>query len=1435
MTQTPISAPGAPRKPKRSSIVHVKDVPPPSNMTTPSASKTDDSDVSCDLFFLHPTLFVTDRELLHREVFKKCEEAGLDPKWVEDQAIKKVKPNDHNFYILHQFEGPSYEMLKNKKCKTISSFLVRECLREETPLPKINVPIYSKHLNGVRITFTGFTTEEKERLTSLVFAMGGHVSPRFSERITHMVANGYIPDNAGKYRAAKQLNVPIMDVSWLEDAWLKAQAHEPFNCASNDFVREHQMPLFKGLVITKTGISQAQMTDLIRAIEINGGKYSPSLTQQCTHMITESCSGDKYRKVKDWEKRSKAEEKGVRRVYLVNLKWLMKSIEAGYIQPESRYDPERPTCSTPTHEAPIQDLELSAIAGQQNGKLDTQINYTFHPNGTSPMDDRLRRLSNASGVQASPYLRTPTSGSGAKFERNRVSALRREARNSSIGGESGRRSNLQRSNSASLLCQDPTAMLNRKLRELNDPVENLGQERDELDNELDTLEGTRILIIGASNSSLSTWKRVLNCLGACRVTKIMADTLVVIVRIFGSEDEKKLREAQEVGVVIVKAEWVLQCLLRKDQISTNEYLWSDYVTELERQVALELEGPRRENTAGQQDLEFPTKSGITTELNSKSNFGSQNQVTNENETVYDEQFTNSKFLAEKTFRIFEKGMEQDDMDELKKEIHNLGGTYTVATDNTVDYLIFPLIEFGTVPAPTDENVEHIVTGFWLRCCITTGKLLEPNESPLFRPIPACAGSTIFKGLVVSVTGLDHALREEISTLVEEFGGIFQTSISRVDKANNKKNTHVIAGNLSAKTKTSIQWGIKVMDPSWVVESVINDRLMPETMFPVGDAPFATYKGRADDVWQTCEMGRFDVNYEMRNTVNTQPQNEGSSLGTNHHVSQPKLTNNKAPLITEEPHPSSSSSKFLDSQILFKPRFRLDGLSQVIDGLPTQETPGPSIGDTATAHQVSNALKEAVEKTGTPKAPLPIMQTRTAQLEPENKVPPLSLSKPVIRPKRDYALASKMHEDLLNDEIASTTDGRNSRSSVVSTQTTNQTGKRRRLREPSQNDMLNSNVPFAVADPIAEVVEIDDRTQTQGPSAKQRRQEIVGWMDASDNNVMKRFDESLAQQTPASALKKRMSIKDPQPRRDVNAGTTTLLNVTKQSSIHAPKTAPNLNVPSTSAVKHLQAEPIKDEVIKEEPLSEPQSVQPKRGSDWCFSYSSIPTPAQLHELDDIVKQLGGRSSLSTQNEQLPSLYNRTTHLVTGRLIRNEKCLSAIAIGAYLLVPEYLEDSKKQDQFLEVEPYDWKTRVEQMPEMKQREKALAEAAIWWREHLTAKRNGGDKNFGAFTGWRALIYSKPSKADAVIRIIKCGGGEAVCRSTIESVAGYKPTHALVENCQFWNADELMLLIKCRARAFPFDYTANYLSRHGRFDISDTLEDYRRCLGTMPSNRHH
>jgi hypothetical protein len=136
---------------------------------------------------------------------------------------------------------------------------------------------------------------------------------------------------------------------------------------------------------------------------------------------------------------------------------------------------------------------------------------------------------------------------------------------------------------------------------------------------------------------------------------------------------------------------------------------------------------------------------------------------------------------------------------------------------------------------------------------------------------------------------------------------------------------------------------------------------------------------------------------------------------------------------------------------------------------------------------------------------------------------------------------------------------------------------------------------------------------------------------------------------------------------------------------------------------------------------------------------------------VIEELGGTVLESNQ-------YDPTcTHLVVAKVGSNEKLLTSIAAGKWILHPEWLIESEKEKRFLEEAKFEWGNpeATVDYPESEsitEDEANIAAAAYYWRINRSQGVSGGP-----FHGITAVLYLREKNA-SFQRLLEAGGGKVV-----------------------------------------------------------------------------
>lgn len=141
---------------------------------------------------------------------------------------------------------------------------------------------------------------------------------------------------------------------------------------------------------------------------------------------------------------------------------------------------------------------------------------------------------------------------------------------------------------------------------------------------------------------------------------------------------------------------------------------------------------------------------------------------------------------------------------------------------------------------------------------------------------------------------------------------------------------------------------------------------------------------------------------------------------------------------------------------------------------------------------------------------------------------------------------------------------------------------------------------------------------------------------------------------------------------------------------------------------------------------------------------------------VVEQLGGTVLNPTHYDPM------LTHIVVSRMGSNEKLLTSVAAGKWVLHPDWLVDSGQAGRFLNEADYEWGNPaaildLKQLTDSED-EARIARAAHYWR---TCRTRSSSQSLSAssrpFSGIKAVLNLR-DKNDSFRRLLEAGGGQVV-----------------------------------------------------------------------------
>ncbi|GMT28040.1 hypothetical protein PFISCL1PPCAC_19337, partial [Pristionchus fissidentatus] len=769
-----------------------------------------------------------DEELrnFHETLFGVMSKKNIQPKMITTTEVLSVRSSSPDFYVLPQFSGPEFDHLIKKGCKIIGPFVVDRCIKTGARLPKWRHPIYALSMEGAVVCFSGLAKGKKNELSELVKRMGGIVSSDLHDKVTVLIAKS-CDTSYLKYTESAKLKIPILREDWITDAWRAITEGLTDESVTNikNYDR-HRVPLFTNMVITVSGLKTEDRNNAGRMIEMGMGKFSTEMVKKtCTHLITDKNSGEKFRKAREWGS-----------IRIVTLKWLIRSVEMGYVQKEGHYDPERVRASTPTKGAkPPDDLDFSMVAPAPSGPGGLN-NSTLSIGFNLSINTTTRTLNDCSVVKSS-FMRHDSS--------RRMTLLESEERTME---EEGRAVDATQD-------IDPSTM----------------------QGDADFFEGLRILLVGVPEVRESWWRRLINWSGASRAMKVDGATHVVVV---GGIVDKAILIS---GKPVLTTEWVAACMKTKRMMPHADFVYG-HQSSLSRasssshnqSLITSVNGPMKKTPAKSTQSTRPSQVQIASSSTRKSSSmrsvagGGGEMFVPPSSASFSSLSTRrsslprpailpvpsssvgtTKMFRGVTFKMSDAICEEE-AEELKEMIMEGGGSVVSDVSSSAHYLLCTLLHFGSIVSPSDHNTQDIVSLFWLYHCLDTSSIISPSSHPLYRPIPACKGSSFFEGLVISMVGFAYE-QEQLAyeTLLVHYGATIGNNVGRpVARA-----THIVAGG-ALQNGTKMPPGGRPLDPSWLIECIIHDKVLLEDDFLFKTSPYASYN-RSDDLWlwEKCEERR----------------------------------------------------------------------------------------------------------------------------------------------------------------------------------------------------------------------------------------------------------------------------------------------------------------------------------------------------------------------------------------------------------------------------------------------------------------------------------------------------------------------------------------------------------------------------------------------------
>lgn len=168
----------------------------------------------------------------------------------------------------------------------------------------------------------------------------------------------------------------------------------------------------------------------------------------------------------------------------------------------------------------------------------------------------------------------------------------------------------------------------------------------------------------------------------------------------------------------------------------------------------------------------------------------------------------------------------------------------------------------------------------------------------------------------------------------------------------------------------------------------------------------------------------------------------------------------------------------------------------------------------------------------------------------------------------------------------------------------------------------------------------------------------------------------------------------------------------------------------------------------------------------------------------------------------SFENDVTHLITARVLKNERFLASVAAGKYILHHTFLDQSLAVGHFVSEEDYEWggpqTGAFLASSDSSSKNQKAAYCPRKWR--LKIKENAGR---GAFADWKAVVFALNAEKEAIfLRMLRAGGAQVV-----DGICDDGITHAFFDVGAAEKAD-INALLEAGVKCLKAEYLGAFLT---------------------------
>ncbi|XP_045460665.1 DNA topoisomerase 2-binding protein 1 isoform X3 [Harmonia axyridis] len=1274
------------------------------------------------------------------QAFEACQQNKVNTVWIKEKDIYKIQLKKTDFIVFESFEGKDFETIKEQKSASIvGPWCILICLMEGKKIPNFSWPIYNVAMYDCIVTSSHLPKSVKTEISEKVKQMGGYYSDVLSDNTTHLIADSV---KSAKYMRAIEMNIKVLTPSWIKAVWEMSQEAN-IHCNDKQFDKFKCLPFHK-LIICTTGISSLKEREAVRKMVIeNGGEFTGKLNLKTTDfLICEGTAGTMSEKYKEARK--------TENVTCVTLQWLQDSIKKGFCLPHHDYSVKKST-STP-QKSDFINPDFSTMSAINQSTVNT----------TSIEETMIRRPYNFESASS-----TPTNGVKRKECDNLIEQIDiKKAKRSGqfldgcsvylVGFKEDHREKLCKiiNTSGATRCDDMSDRVTHVI--VGDP------------------ESHELKLIKSKSYScvIVTVQWLLDSIERkrpCGEESYLVNNL---------RDESKFKSPMgKKGLSLLRSSKIITELDLTQSQKEKENLEDEIDLEAEKEIMKHymMPEPSQEDTLANllRNANYDSKRMEGGESKSQTKQNIDMPSTEEEERTFTSQTVSQTLEIFRGLSFFVTSFDDEQVAEMREQIEGALGCITMDIKEA-NFVVAPC--FITEHIDYDQDIT--INDLWIYDCITAEEILSVKyyHRPLFIKNPS-----VLEDCVVTISGYSGYERNFLSSLIVMLGGVSQEQFCRITSAerNVLGSTHLVTAEPSGKKYAgALKWRLPAVDKDWLIACARSDSRLPEQEYSVSrnstknEATLSSSKSdnnsNKENLSNNPSIGLESLKISGKDIVpphllefNKDYYNVAfgiSAVSDHSRISMkdaPEISRNTSDFNKSQngrykDDSQKSRNKLEDNFRSIEKNSNLSHIAEVSGNASIASyTASSEVNDSGVTSQSNQA-----EGIGTPKGSVAddsftIPAPRKLSLGRKELMRTPKSRDPFRTPdnKMDDVFYSQVTPvDKIMNEVRLT--------NLLGTPESPQLAK-------LPWDVDTPETPYgAYIDPNPskslrkEMLRFLNRFPDNTPVTKRRMSTPLSelkrrlWNKIGSSN----YDSQSQSQTPG---KVESQVEEEEPETEKESNTQSALVNTRLQQLEEMMAAASGSANKSKRQSKVAEVPerVSEFNMRE---SQPCTVQWDFGKDTqeepppktkVFMISGIGDPNVKSRLVSSLKELG--ATVSETSTYDPS----STHLLCPKPARNEKTLSCMAAGKWILHINYVEACLKAGKFLNEEEYEFgnpnsigKITIELDRDIEIRMQAI----YYWRNEII--RTGR----GPFKDMRAIIVAE--KTQALISVIEAGGGVVI-----------------------------------------------------------------------------